>query len=60
MSARQRDGRNPTEEINVWLVLTNKETTNKRGRGAQREYYGSPSYDGHVGSVITHYFRSFF
>jgi len=26
----------------------NKETTDEKGYGVEREYYGSPSYDGHA------------
>jgi len=33
-------------------LLSEEETTNERGRGVARGYYGSPSYDNHVVSNV--------
>jgi len=37
-------------EINVSFVLRINKIY-ERGRGVEREYYGGPSYDGHMASV---------
>ena len=34
------DGSTEMAEINGWFVLRNKETTDERGHGVSREYYG--------------------
>jgi hypothetical protein len=48
---------NRWQHTNRWnessINTTNKETANKRGRGVASEYYGSPSYDGHM-AVLSH------